>query len=340
MESKQNYFEKHPTKTIVLINLLIIVLVWILASLKLFNGPITEHEPKALKTIAKQAYFSRIIDSNVGRFIKLREYPPNHVTTDRPSRFIMENIAPNSIERKHYLLRTDEHGFILGPQEHHEAPDHRIVFLGGSTTECLYVDEDLRFPYLVRQQLESITGKKINAYNGGKSGNESMHSLNVFMNKVLPIKPDIAVLMHNINDLCMLRAQGGYGYPMSHKSHVQTAKNVFTRHEYPPLPVQTSQETIKQEFTANLRTFISIARIRNIKPVLMTQANRVEGDPLYHEFNQIIRDIGVQEEVMVIDLAKLIPQDPQCLYDSYHYTAQGSQKAAQVIVEHLKPLLA
>jgi lysophospholipase L1-like esterase len=60
---------------------------------------------------------------------------------------------------------------------------------------------------------------------------------------------------------------------------------------------------------------------------------------LYARFNQAIREVGKQNGVLVIDLAALIPQDKQYLYDVVHLNNQGSQLAAQLISEHLQPLV-
>jgi len=38
----------------------------------------------------------------------------------------------------------------------------------------------------------------------GVGGNNSLHSIDILVNKVIPIKPDIVVMMHNINDLVTL----------------------------------------------------------------------------------------------------------------------------------------
>ncbi len=54
------------------------------------------------------------------------------------------------------------------------------------------------------------TGKEINSYNSGVGGNNSLHSLNILLNKVIPLKPQVAVLCHNINDLTTLLLERTY----------------------------------------------------------------------------------------------------------------------------------
>lgn len=329
---KSNCFEKHPFISIFFVNVTICFILWLVLSLKLsING-----EPKrSLKTILLHRYYSGIIDNNVGRYIKLRELAPNQTITDRPSKSYLLKLDNSYLIRQPYHMQIDQHGFIK-PSDIHPNPDLKIVFLGGSTTECRYMQETERFPYLVGRALEAKLGKRVNSYNGGVSANESKHSLNILFNKVLSLKPDVVVFMHNINDLVILRSQGTYDYQNSLKSHVQTAHNLFTQVEIPQLSRHGSDDDLKNAFRKNLLTFIAIARIHEIKPVLMTQASRgTDDDALYHAFNDVIRTVALEEKVTLVDLAQRIPAEKTYLYDHYHYTAGGSQLAADEITQQL-----
>ncbi len=339
MTHRKTFFESHPKTTLAILNGLILVVLMLVFNLKWLNSDGAQGQKISPKTLALQAYYGAIIDNNVGRFIKLREFEPNQIKQDRPSRDYLANLDGDYLERKWYQIATDENGFILGAKPHHVEPDLKIVFLGGSTTECLFVDEDKRFVSKVRDSLEEQTSKKINTYNGGVSANESMHSTNIFLNKVLKMNPDIVVLMHNINDLVVLRSQGGYHYSDSRKSHLQTSQNVFTQVELPASDKRLSDEQIKRAFASNLSMFVSIAKHQGITPVLMTQANRVDDDALYHQLNEVILEVGSQAEITVVDLANQIPANPEFIYDHYHYTGAGSLLAAQHISEALLELI-
>jgi lysophospholipase L1-like esterase len=124
------------------------------------------------------------------------------------------------------------------------------------------------------------------------------------------------------------------------------------------------KEFLVKEFKMNQQLFVNICRARNITPVLMTMANRLKErpDPLivkltkglekdqginYQEykevfdlFNQAIRDVGAANGALVIDLARAVPQEKEYLYDLVHFTNRGSQLAAGIIKEALKPQLA
>ena len=53
-------------------------------------------------------------------------------------------------------------------------------------------------------------GARINSYNGGMSGNNSLNVIDLLINKVIPLKPDVVVFMENINDLSTLLYEGTY----------------------------------------------------------------------------------------------------------------------------------
>ena len=135
------------------------------------------------------------------RYINLREILPLIDTVDvPPDRAVRES---DGLVQKPYRVRTDARGFML-PYNRYEKPDLTLVFLGGSTVACIYVEEENRFPYLVGNLLAQKTGKKITSINSGVGGNNSLHSLDILLNKIIPVRPDVVVMMHNINDLVAL----------------------------------------------------------------------------------------------------------------------------------------
>lgn len=181
---RHSWFERHPA--ISLLAILSIVLIGGLAAVE----KVLERRHEAAGLDFTNTY---------ERLIRLRETRPNSLTIfDRTHEGVTEKV----------LLRGDENGFIE-PSRVHEKPDAQIVFLGGSTTEAYQVRETLRFPYLAGRLLESRLGIAINSHNGGRGANHSMHSNFVLLGKVLPMKPDMVVVMHAINDLSWHRKTNG-----------------------------------------------------------------------------------------------------------------------------------
>ena len=119
-------------------------------------------------------------------------------------------------------------------------------------------------------------------------------------------------------------------------------------------------ERMRSEFRANLVTFVAICRARDITPVLLTQASRLKDDPdplirhhtdkmkrdfgleyeryreLWEGFNEIIREVGREQSVWVVDLAARVPKEKQYMYDICHFNTVGSELVAQIIAGDLR----
>jgi hypothetical protein len=216
------------------------------------------------------------------------------------------------------------------------------------------------------------------------------------MNKVLPLQPHFVIMMHNINDMIILLYEGTYwnhkksrspilivdrrptisqliGLPFRFLPHTHAALGAL----YVRLTVKKTDEFARirgkkltihkknflKEFETNLKTFVSICRIRGITPVLMTQQNRMTSNPddfirkiieekfndlglnyediyyLYQDFNDTIRQVSKAEKVFIIDLDKDIPKKNIFMYDIVHLNDQGSLFTSSVIANRLKPLV-
>lgn len=330
------------------------------------------------------------------RSIRLRESPPLLSNYLWPLKNDLE--VSDALKCKKYLFRIDKNGFLI-PSEIYPNPDKVIVFLGGSTTECSFIDEEKRFPYQVGCLLEQKLDQKINSYNGGNAGNNSMHSLFVLMSKVIPLKPTAVIMMHNINDLIMLLYEGSYYSTNPTKSIIITEdysslhlirdfiKNFIPNIYMAALQVTFIREFVQSakygdefadvkggkvisdqdkakiinEFGTNLQLFIDICQTKGITPVLMTMPSRVKDIPddiifkavkmlrvdlnyrefkeLFDNMNETIRSKAHENGIMVIDLARQIPQDPDHMYDIVHLTDKGCKRAAEIISGDLSPLL-
>jgi len=185
-----NWFERNPKKTLGL--LLIIALIGLIFG--------TE------KILAYKSGGVGFNYSLPNRAIALREYRPSLSLRLQAG---VEETDYDTLPQKEFVLRIDNDGFII-PSKKYEHADITLAFLGGSTTECRYVEEEHRFPYLTGVLLEQAFHIKVNSYNAARSGNHSLHCLNILLNKVLPLKPNIVLMMHNINDLMILLYEKSY----------------------------------------------------------------------------------------------------------------------------------
>lgn len=375
-ESREpSWFQRHPTQTLLLVTTFLFLLIGLAAE----------------KFLEFSNNRNGIFLETERRYIKLREYRP--LTRMRLNFPAAHRPYTDNVFTKKYQVDIDANGFI-SPSQRYPQPDMAIVFLGGSTTECMFVDEENRFPYLVGTILEQQTGLKINSYNGGLSGINTLHAIDLLVNKVIPLKPKIVVFMENINDMSTLIYEETYWSKNTVRSPIETLhkvkllgkllkeilipnlnkaysdfKKTVWRQEEDEFAqargrkLTVDREKIVQQFARNLQTFVCICKTQGIVPVLMTQANRVTNTPdpvvaayigrfgqdtgigyekfkeIYDAFNEAIRQVGRDNGVMVIDLAKDIPPEKTYLYDLVHFNDAGSKLAASIIAARLKGIV-
>lgn len=385
-KSKSSWISKNPKKTGLIITFAILLIsLLIIDRLIYYFQEIEEHN-----------------EPNIVRAIRLREHHPGKNIIIHPDQYYLANT--DNLVVQDYPFRIDQNGFIL-PHNNYDNPDHKIVFIGGSTTECMYVTENNRFPYLTGQIIEEKTNQQINSYNAGVSGNSSIHSLDILLNKIIPKKPDIVVIMHAMNDYAILAYDHSYWPVGTPRSELITINDYFPKMPketflwhfkslfriiYPNIyqrihllkeniiHPQDQQQTkpwdewagrrhmikerdfdsMQREFNWALQMLVTACKTYDIIPVLMTQANRLKENPdevilksmepmlsagityetfkeEYDRFNEIVREIAKTNEIPLIDLAKLIPQENKYLYDTFHYNDNGSKFVANIIAEEL-----
>ncbi len=79
---------------------------------------------------------------------------------------------------------------------------YHILTIGGSTTECFYLNEDETWPFLLQKKLASKTGQKIWVGNLGKSGLNSYHHIAQLEYQIEQFpKIDLVIFLIGINDM-------------------------------------------------------------------------------------------------------------------------------------------
>ena len=376
---ENNWFERHSKKTIALLILVGLVAV-VYCTEKLLG------------------YKNNGIGYNFAlkkRAIVLREFRPLLSEYNYPAK---EDIPYDTVGWKNNLLRIDKNGFIM-PSERHHNPDISLFFLGDSVTAELLVDEENRFPYVAGTLLEKDLKIKINSYNASRIANHTLHSIDILLNKVIPLKPDIVIMSHTNNDVATMLYEKSYWNNSPTRSMIvdmnnYAANNFFKimRDKFIPnlareirlagtrlrnfmkpkgtpeidefaqmrgKKVDYDPAAMVEQFEMNLQTFIAICKIRKIVPVLMTMASRFKDQPdkpvldrfktvivsyqeykhLFELFNEAIRKVARENNILLIDLAAAIPPEKEYIYDVIHYNDKGSIMAAEVIKDNLKPLV-
>ena len=146
-------------------------------------------------------------------------------------------------------------------------------------------------------------------------------------------------------------------------THQKESENTDEWKEFRGKRIKINLQELKKFYEGSLKSFISVCRNFDIKPVLMTQAYDDSGsarneefpdtltlhvdDPsskriiagLQNEFNSIIRTVAAENNILCIDLAGKMKPENSYLYDEVHYTDIGSVKAGKIISAELDSLV-
>lgn len=197
--------------------------------------------------------------------------------------------------KKRYRMNLEKyHTFLqLKPNMPDSVSDNNlnIFCLGGSTTE--FKDKNGRdWPSLTEKVIkERYKIDSIKFYNLGKQWYTTQHSLINYIQNLRKFKPDVLLVMHNINDLLInadfSRFSNGafredYGHflgpealMIKYGSLAEFIYNNFKLLWYRPKPfdVDTDYFPGLNSFKRNLTTIIELAKLDGTKVILMTQPN-------------------------------------------------------------------
>ncbi|MAQ93854.1 MAG: hypothetical protein CMM84_10070 [Rhodothermaceae bacterium] len=239
------------------------------------------------------------------RVMRFRESPLDADLLLRPEAAMLADA--DGLEDVPVRFQTDGDGFIL-PARRHASADLTVLFLGGSTTACLFVPDSLRFHALTATRLEAQTGRRVDALNAARTGNHVLHSQALLLGKGVPQTPDVVVVMHAVNDLTTLLRAGDYWNDNPSRGlliddpcqtpgcHLRLGLRGLGGALFPALgrrlrpqaarvsefdgPVVAPDTAFVQaRFRSALVGVVESARAWGITPVLMTQANRFTPEP-------------------------------------------------------------
>ena len=116
--------------------------------------------------------------------------------------YVIEGIAG---QRGKMEFKINEFGFRSSSMKTAQRPPRttRIFFLGGSTTEEIYLPEEKTFPYLIEKKLkDTFPNRNFECVNNGISGYLTADVLAALIYKVMYYEPDVVVVMlGGANDL-------------------------------------------------------------------------------------------------------------------------------------------
>lgn len=168
------------------------------------------------------AFFEYINYKNVSKINYSYVWPPNHEYVFNPNPSIFNGISGES----HFTI--NRFGYRGNEIKNHD-DEYRILIVGGSTSESLYLDNEETWPYLLREKLgKTINNKKVVTMNIGKSG----HGLrnNLLALKYLPdyYEPDLIIILTGANDVLFKLSRKSAWKPFNESEHDGTESYTFT----------------------------------------------------------------------------------------------------------------
>jgi lysophospholipase L1-like esterase len=83
------------------------------------------------------------------------------------------------------------------------ADEYRVFLVGGSSAECLLLDEADALHAVLQHELQSRApdGRTVRVYNAGKSGDRSYDHVSMIVHRIVHLEPDLIIVFAGINDL-------------------------------------------------------------------------------------------------------------------------------------------
>ena len=141
------------------------------------------------------------------RHIRLKEFPSGQEISNTPNPVYISE-RDSSLVAKTYKMLTDSNGFILSGSTPRET-SKKVIILGDSVVEGMFSDPEDRLCARLEKALCEHLGEDISVLNAGYSSATSLHSFNVFLNKIIPLKPAAVIFLSGIVDVDVAYLKAG-----------------------------------------------------------------------------------------------------------------------------------
>jgi hypothetical protein len=283
------------------------------------------------------------------RYITLLEFKPGLTTTMIPPYSYLEK-TNGTLDQHACVLRIDADGFMVSDLPS-QPDDCRILLLGGSAIENLYIPEERR----VAARIERIVagwGKRAKTYSAGISKTNLLHMINTLVNKGLPLQPRLVVYYPTLwPDLGAIRLDNSFWNAAI--GPIRTSGE-----DAPPL-VPSGNDTVTSLLDEQrlLHVLCDICANFEIPLALATWplfeydefARKWFPDPsdfeaMQHEgraFNELLRQVVHQKGCALIDLARAFEglDHHRLLYDLVHPNIEGCDRIASLTTEAIRRYL-
>lgn len=164
-------------------------------------------------------------------------WKPNTSATFRPAPGVMPGVGPMA------HIQINSNGIIGDEWSTNRADEYRILTIGGSTTECLYLDRTKQWPSLLQEGLgKTVDGRRVWVGNLGKSGRNSRDHLALMRLAIDQYDVDAIVILVGGNDMVHRLMQGEAYDPHFVEDDVRYRDWLSRRFAIVPTEITTSRK--------------------------------------------------------------------------------------------------
>ena len=286
------------------------------------------------------------------RYIALPEFQPGLVVDVMPPSSYLER-TNGTLSEGNCRLTMDENGFMVSEKPYTNG-DSKILLLGGSAIENLYIRQDRRILSRIEDKCAEM-GKRAKVYNAAISNAHLLHIVNIILNKGIGLRPTCAV----------------YYVTPGLDVMANEVDNSFWNPAPGMTPIRKSREELKIEYVLDfqnknrfedekrlLRILHEVCRNFNITLFAATwpvygvydefmrkqQPDRVAFDAEEAQtanLNAVIRNFGREKGCELIDLEKIFAEldHGKYFYDWNHPNVEGCELIASVTTRALQSYL-
>lgn len=242
-----------------------------------------------------------------------------------------------------FKVRTDENGFIRGKVE--IGSDQKIVVLGDSVVENKFVQEGGRFTECAEARL-ALLGRETKVLNGGVSGASMLHILISTLTKVIPLRPEMIVVMTGVMDIdCAIDSESFW------TSNPYLTPFVYGARQADPV----YKASVPPNFADRGRLLGLVSQACSafgIKLAVATIPHRGNDDyaakrgdwfkrlsDLRQQVNESTRQHARVHGTYLIDLEREFSGRSDLFYDQFHFNDNGSALVGSAFADRLLPAL-
>lgn len=249
----------------------------------------------------------------------------------------------------------------------------RIIAVGGSTTanERPYSKNKVDYAIALESKLSSgFTGHVFEVLNAGADAYSTAQSLINIQFRLSEFKPDLILLMHNVNDASVNSFAGGatpdyankYMQPYYLNPSLQGTlswrgffiqSRLLTKLGLPQL-IASKWEHINKDnshanglrlFKRNLATIAAVCRLHDIELVLLSQPNSMRRQKYINkevvlDYNNAISEVAEEQNIVYVDMYNKFGHDKTYFLDSIHYTPEGIERFSDILYQELRKTIA